>query len=93
MPELKLKLRGAIPANLMPFKSDLSIDEVQYRRHMRWLADVPGRGSNRVQWPCRRGCFAHRRRAEARHRRGRGRGGQQGEVGRRGLQPTARRTP
>ena len=42
MPELRLKLRGAIPANLMPFKTDLSIDEVQYRRHMRWLADVPG---------------------------------------------------
>ena len=42
MPELRLKLRGAIPANLMPFKTDLSIDEAQYRRHMRWLADVPG---------------------------------------------------
>ena len=45
MPELKLKLRGSIPANLMPFKNDLSIDEVQYRRHMRWLADVPGVGA------------------------------------------------
>ncbi|MGD0976388.1 MAG: dihydrodipicolinate synthase family protein [Candidatus Korobacteraceae bacterium] len=45
MPELKLKLRGAIPANLMPFKNDLSIDEAQYRRHMRWLADVPGVGA------------------------------------------------
>jgi 4-hydroxy-tetrahydrodipicolinate synthase len=37
-----LKLRGAIPANLLPFHSDLSVDEAEYRRHLRWLADVDG---------------------------------------------------
>jgi 4-hydroxy-tetrahydrodipicolinate synthase len=37
-----LTLRGAIPANLLPFHPDYSIDEVAYRRHLRWLADVDG---------------------------------------------------
>jgi 4-hydroxy-tetrahydrodipicolinate synthase len=37
-----LQLRGAIPANLMPFTEDLAIDEPAYRAHLRWLADVPG---------------------------------------------------
>jgi hypothetical protein len=45
MAELKLNLRGPIPANLMPFKDDFSMDEAQYRRHLRWLADVPGVGA------------------------------------------------
>lgn len=34
--------QGVIPAVLMPFKSDLSIDEGAYRRHLRDLAGVPG---------------------------------------------------
>ena len=37
-----LKFSGIIPANLLPFKPDYSIDEADYRRHLRWLADVPG---------------------------------------------------
>ncbi|MEA2660479.1 MAG: hypothetical protein QOH08_51 [Chloroflexota bacterium] len=40
-----LRLTGAIPANLLPFNDDYSIDEPEYRKHLRWLADVPGVGS------------------------------------------------
>ncbi len=35
------KFHGVIPANLLPFKPDLSIDEAAYRKHLRWLADTP----------------------------------------------------
>ncbi|MCH7476483.1 MAG: dihydrodipicolinate synthase family protein [SAR324 cluster bacterium] len=38
----KLRFSGAMPANLLPFKEDYSFDEVSYRRHLAWLADVPG---------------------------------------------------
>ncbi len=38
----ELKFSGVIPANLLPFKADLSIDEPAYRAHLRWLADTPG---------------------------------------------------
>jgi dihydrodipicolinate synthase/N-acetylneuraminate lyase len=31
-----------MPANLLPFRADLEIDEPAYRRHLRWLADAPG---------------------------------------------------
>jgi 4-hydroxy-tetrahydrodipicolinate synthase len=31
-----------MPANLLPFRSDLSIDEPAYRGHLRWLAAVRG---------------------------------------------------
>ncbi len=34
--------RGVIPAVLMPFKSDFSIDAAAYGRHLRDLAGVPG---------------------------------------------------
>ena len=37
-----LCFKGAIPANLLPFNEDLSFDEVNYRRHLSWLADVDG---------------------------------------------------
>ncbi len=37
-----LTFSGVIPANILPFKSDYSIDEAEYRRHLRWLAEVPG---------------------------------------------------
>lgn len=37
-----LTFSGVIPANLIPFNTDLSIDETNYRRHIRWLADVSG---------------------------------------------------
>lgn len=37
-----LTFSGVIPANLLPFTADLDIDEVNYRRHLSWLADVPG---------------------------------------------------
>jgi 4-hydroxy-tetrahydrodipicolinate synthase len=38
----RLKFTGVIPANLLPFQTDYSIDEPDYRRHLRWLAGVPG---------------------------------------------------
>ena len=38
--ERKLRFTGAIPANLLPFHADYSIDEPNYRRHLRWLAAV-----------------------------------------------------
>jgi 4-hydroxy-tetrahydrodipicolinate synthase len=31
-----------MPANLLPFRADLAIDEPAYRKHLRWLADCPG---------------------------------------------------
>jgi 4-hydroxy-tetrahydrodipicolinate synthase len=36
------KFAGIIPANLLPFKPDYSLDEADYRRHLRWLAEAPG---------------------------------------------------
>jgi len=36
------KFSGMIPANLLPFKPDYSIHEKDYRRHLRWLSNVPG---------------------------------------------------
>ena len=39
---LPLIFSGVMPANLLPFKADLSIDENAYRRHLRWLADTRG---------------------------------------------------
>src|SRR2546425_11733105 len=37
-----LRFSGVMPANVLPFTSDLAIDEPAYRRHLRWLADTPG---------------------------------------------------
>src|SRR5256885_523456 len=37
-----VKFSGVMPANILPFKADLSIDEAAYRRHLRWLADTRG---------------------------------------------------
>jgi 4-hydroxy-tetrahydrodipicolinate synthase len=37
-----LKFHGIIPANLLPFHADFSIDEPDYRRHLSWLAGVVG---------------------------------------------------
>ena len=37
-----LRFEGVMPANLLPFRADLSIDEPAYRGHLRWLADVRG---------------------------------------------------
>jgi 4-hydroxy-tetrahydrodipicolinate synthase len=37
-----LTFSGIMPANILPFKADLSIDEPAYRAHLRWLADTPG---------------------------------------------------
>ena len=39
---LPLIFSGVMPANLLPFKADLSIDDDAYRRHLRWLADTRG---------------------------------------------------
>lgn len=38
----ELKFSGIMPANLLPFKPDYSIHEADYRRHLAWLAAVPG---------------------------------------------------
>src|SRR4030095_16999391 len=37
-----LRFSGVMPANVLPFTSDLAIDEPAYRRHLRWLTDTPG---------------------------------------------------
>jgi 4-hydroxy-tetrahydrodipicolinate synthase len=37
-----MSFQGIIPANLLPFRADFSIDEPEYRRHLCWLASVPG---------------------------------------------------
>jgi len=37
-----LRFSGVMPANVLPFTSDLAIDELAYRRHLRWLADTRG---------------------------------------------------
>jgi len=34
--------QGVIPACLLPFKDDLSIDEAAYRKHLRDVVSVPG---------------------------------------------------
>ena len=38
----QLRFSGVMPANVLPFTSDLAIDEPAYRRHLRWLADTRG---------------------------------------------------
>ena len=40
-----LRFSGAIPANLLPFNEDLSFDEINYRRHLSWLAAADGVGA------------------------------------------------
>jgi 4-hydroxy-tetrahydrodipicolinate synthase len=40
--DTKFKFSGAIPANLLPFDDDFSIDEPNYRRHLSWLAGTAG---------------------------------------------------
>ncbi|HZN52739.1 MAG TPA: dihydrodipicolinate synthase family protein, partial [Methylomirabilota bacterium] len=37
-----LRFSGVMPANVLPFTSDLAIDEPAYRRHLRWLTDTRG---------------------------------------------------
>jgi 4-hydroxy-tetrahydrodipicolinate synthase len=37
-----LTFSGVMPANLLPFRADLDIDEPAYRKHLRWLADTRG---------------------------------------------------
>src|SRR5262245_16039299 len=37
-----LRFSGTIPANLLPFTPDYAFDEANYRRHLSWLAHVPG---------------------------------------------------
>ena len=37
-----LRFSGVMPANILPFRADLSVDEPAYRRHLRWLADTRG---------------------------------------------------
>jgi 4-hydroxy-tetrahydrodipicolinate synthase len=39
---LPLIFSGVMPANLLPFTAELSIDEPAYRKHLRWLADTRG---------------------------------------------------
>jgi 4-hydroxy-tetrahydrodipicolinate synthase len=37
-----LRFSGVMPANLLPFRADLAIDERAYRAHLRWLAGARG---------------------------------------------------
>ena len=37
-----LRFSGVMPANILPFTAELSIDEPAYRHHLRWLADTTG---------------------------------------------------
>ena len=37
-----MRFGGVIPANLLPFRADLTIDEAAYRRHLSWLANTKG---------------------------------------------------
>jgi len=37
-----LTFSGVMPANVLPFTLDYAIDEPNYRRHLQWLANVPG---------------------------------------------------
>jgi len=37
-----LRFTGIMPANILPFRADLGIDEPAYRTHLRWLVDTPG---------------------------------------------------
>jgi len=37
-----LRFSGVMPANILPFRADLTVDERAYRRHLRWLADTRG---------------------------------------------------
>jgi 4-hydroxy-tetrahydrodipicolinate synthase len=39
---MSLRFAGIIPANLLPFTPDYAIDVDDYRRHLAWLANVPG---------------------------------------------------
>jgi len=38
----RLRFSGIMPANLLPFTADYAIHEPDYRRHLSWLANVPG---------------------------------------------------
>jgi len=38
----ELTFSGVIPANVLPFTPEYAIAEAEYRRHLTWLADVPG---------------------------------------------------
>jgi 4-hydroxy-tetrahydrodipicolinate synthase len=37
-----LRFSGVMPANILPFTADLTIDEPAYRRHLSWLAGTRG---------------------------------------------------
>jgi 4-hydroxy-tetrahydrodipicolinate synthase len=37
-----LRFSGIFPANILPFNTDFSINVRDYRRHLAWLASVPG---------------------------------------------------
>ena len=39
---MPLRFSGVMPANILPFRADLTVDEPAYRRHLRWLADTRG---------------------------------------------------
>jgi 4-hydroxy-tetrahydrodipicolinate synthase len=40
----RVELRGSLPASLCPFRSDYSVDEEAFARHVRWLVDASGGG-------------------------------------------------
>jgi 4-hydroxy-tetrahydrodipicolinate synthase len=40
--EIQRRFSGIMPANLLPFNRDYTINESDYRRHLTWIADVSG---------------------------------------------------
>ncbi len=65
--------QGVIPAVLLPFHDDLSIDEPSFRAHLRDVAAVQGLSAITDQRALDRGRLVHPRRAAPRHGdRGRG---------------------
>ena len=66
---------GVIPAVLLPFENDLSIDEPNFRKHLRDVASVEGLSADHDQRAFDRGRLLQLRRAapRARHRAGRDR--------------------
>ena len=66
---------GVIPAVLLPFENDLSIDEASFRKHLRDVAAVEGLSAITINAHSTEVGFLHLRRAapRARHRAGRDR--------------------
>ena len=76
---------GVIPAVLLPFDDDLSIDEASFRKHLRDVAATEGLSARHHQRAFDRGRLLHLRRAAARARHRAGRDRRQAAAGQRHL--------